>query len=75
MRGQREFRESSEDVHDASRIFSNRAGVPNRKRGEAVGVDVFRRLDELGKSRERISRLFVERVIDFQQDRVVALHD
>ena len=50
-------------------------GVPERERRQAVGVDVLGALLQLGERRDRVAGLGVQRVVDFQQDRAVALHD
>ena len=73
--GQRVFRELPQRRHDAFCRLAHRAGVPDRERRDAVGVDMLWRLHQLGKPRQGIARLGVARVVHFEQHRVIALHD
>ena len=50
-------------------------GVPQRERRQAIGVDVLRGLLQLGEREQGVAGLGVERVVDFEQDGAVALHD
>ena len=50
-------------------------GVPERERRQAVGVNVLGALLQLGERRDRVAGLGVQRIVDLQQDRAVALHD
>src|SRR5207244_2603181 len=61
--------------YNALRRFADSASVPNRKRRQAIGVDVFGRFDQFGKPRQRIARLRIHGIIYFDQDGVVALDD
>ena len=49
--------------------------VPEPERGDAVGVDVLRCAFELGERRDRVPALVGERMVDLQQQRLVALDD
>ena len=59
----------------ASADMPGRRRVPERERGQTVGVDVLGALLQLGERRDRISGLGVQRIVDLQQDRAIPLHD
>ena len=64
-----------EGAGNERRIVSGRGGIPERERGDPVGVDMLRTLLEFGKPRQRIPCFFIARVIDFEKDRLVTLCD
>ncbi len=51
------------------------AGVPQRQRGDAVRVDVFRRTLQLGERGDRGARRTGLLMVDFKQHCLVGLHD
>jgi hypothetical protein len=54
---------------------SRGGGVPQRQRRDAVGMDVFGAFLQFGVARQFIARRLVVRIIHFQQDGSIALHD
>ena len=64
-----------ERLHDFGGGDPGGAGVPDRQRRDAVGVDVLRRLDQLGEAGQAVPRSLIAGAIDLDQHGVVALHD
>lgn len=62
-------------VHDLLRVVPCRAGVPQRQRGDAVGVHVLRRALQLRERCQRGARLLRLFVVDFQQHGLIRLHN
>ena len=54
---------------------AERGGVPERERGNPVGVDVLGRLHQLRKAAEGVARLFELRGVGLEQDGLVGLND
>ncbi len=75
VRRHRELAVGGQGVDHRLGRHPGRRGVPERERGQPVGVDVLRALLQLGERRDRVAGLGVKRVVDFEQDRAVALHD
>lgn len=62
-------------VHDLLRVVPCRAGVPQRQRGDAVGVHVLGCALQLRERRQRGARLLRLFVVDFQQHGLIRLHN
>jgi len=73
--GDREPAVRDECVHDLLSVETGGAGVPQPEVGHPVGVDVFRRSFQFGERGDRVATQFELFVVDFQQQRLVALHD
>ena len=56
-------------------VVAGGAGVPQRQRRDAVGVDVLGRALQLGERGDRGARRAGQLVVDFEQHRLVGLHD
>ena len=56
-------------------VVARGAGVPQRQRSDAVGVDVFGRALQLGERGDRGARCACLLMVDFEQHRLVGLHD
>ena len=56
-------------------VMPGGTGVPQRERGDPVGVHMLRRALQLGKRRDRRPRLSRARMVDLQQEGLVRLHD
>ena len=67
--------EADERVDDLLGVVARRARVPERQRGDAVGVDVLGCALQLGERSDRDARLRRARVVDLQQQRLVRLDD
>ena len=68
-------REGHQRVDDLLGVVAGCAGVPQRQRGDAVGVDVFGRALQLGERGDRGPRRAGLLVVDLEQHRLVGLHD
>ena len=68
-------RERHQRVDDLLGVVAGRAGVPQRQRRDAVGVDVLGRAFQLGERGDRGARRAGLLVVDFEQHRFVGLHD
>jgi hypothetical protein len=68
-------RVADERVDHLLGVVAGGAGVPQRQRCDAVGVDVFRRALELGERRDRRARCGSVGVVDLEQQRLVGLDD
>ena len=66
---------TQQGVDDPLGVVSGGAGVPQTERREAVGVDVLRCAFELRKRCDRVAALRRQRVIDLEQQSLVALDD
>ena len=53
----------------------SRSRIPQRERGNAIGVDVFRAFFKLGEAREVVSSILVVRVVDLEEYGSIALND
>ena len=56
-------------------VMAGRPGVPEAEVGQPVGVDVLRAALQLGERRDRLAAVLCARVVDLQQQGLVALHD
>jgi hypothetical protein len=68
-------RERRERLQDALQSHPGRARVPDRERRDAVGVEVLRRLDQLGEREQSLARLPEARIRDLEQHGEVTLDD
>ena len=68
-----EFAEIGEGGNDGFQSHAGCRGVPDRKRRDPVGVDVFRALHQFRKHRQTVAGLFESGVVDFEEDGSVAL--
>ena len=71
----REARVVLQHVHDLLRIVAGGAGVPQRQRRDAVGVDVLRGPLQFGERGQGRAGLIGTRVIHLQEHRFVGLDD
>ena len=67
--------ERHQRVDDLLGVVAGGAGVPQRQRGDAVGVDVFGRALQLGERGDRGARRTGLLMVDFEQHRLIGLHD
>ena len=67
--------ETDQRVDDLFGVVAGGAGVPQRQRRDAVGVHVFGRAFQLGKRRDGGARRAGQLVVDFEQHRLIGLHD
>jgi hypothetical protein len=73
--GDRVPRERHERIDHLLGVVARGARVPQRQRGDAVGVDVFGCAFQLGERRDRRPRSACELVVDLEQHGLVGLHD
>jgi hypothetical protein len=66
---------ADERVDDLLRVVPGRAGVPQRERGDPVGVHVLGRALQLGERRDRDAGGRGVGVVDLEQERLVGLDD
>ncbi len=67
--------ETDQRVDHLFGVMAGGAGVPQRQRGDAVGVDVFGCAFQLGERRDGGARRAGQLVVHFEQHRLVGLHD
>ena len=68
-------READERVDDLLRVVPGGPGVPERERGDAIGVDVLGSTFELGERSDRRAGLRSGRMVDLEQQGLVGLDD
>ena len=68
-------RERHQRVDDLLCVVTGGAGVPQRQRGDPVGVDVLGRTFEFGERGDRGSRRAGLLMVDFEQHGLIGLHD
>jgi len=73
--GQSVLRESLQASQNFRGGQARRSRVPQGKRRDAIGMNILRRFFQFGKTRQRITRLFVTLVLHFKQDAFIALHN
>ena len=70
-----ELGEALEDVDHLLRVVTGGAGIPQRQRGDAVGVHMFGSTFELRERCQRRACRIRLRIIDLQQHRLIRLDD
>ena len=73
--GHRVAGEADQRIDHLLGVVTCGAGIPERQRGDAVGVDVLRRTLQLGEGRDRRAGLAGQLMVDLEQHRFVGLHD